>query len=47
MGERPLATASTKAPAWTELNELSSSSLGGQVGVWGLAQLGRFTITLS
>jgi len=31
MGERPLATASTKAPAWTELNELSSSSLGGQV----------------
>ena len=32
MAERPVVTASTKAPAWTELNELTSSSLGGKVG---------------
>ena len=30
MSERPIASA-TKTPSWTELNELTSSSLGGEV----------------
>ena len=33
MADRPLRSAPTKTPTWTELNELTSSSLGGEVNV--------------
>ena len=33
MADRPIRSAATKTPTWTELNELTSSSLGGEVNV--------------